>query len=64
MSTGWGITRGAVGAGYGHGDCARIDENEALVGPALGPWIEQHGRDSLFVTSKIWNDAHEPAAVK
>lgn len=45
-------------------DCAKIYDNEALVGEALGPWIEQHSRDSVFVTSKIWNDAHQPAAVK
>lgn len=54
----------ALEAGYRHVDCARVYENEAIVGDALAPWIEQHGRDSVFVTSKIWNDAHQPNAVK
>ena len=45
-------------------DCARVYGNEALVGEALAPWIEQHGRDSVFVTSKIWQDAHQPAAAR
>ena len=39
-------------------------ENEHLVGEALKPWIESHGRDSVFVTTKIWNDAHQPDAVR
>ena len=56
--------RAALEAGYKHVDCARIYGNEALVGEALAPWIEQHGRDSVFVTSKIFNDAHQPAATR
>lgn len=54
----------ALEAGYRHIDCARIYGNERIVGDALAPWIEAHGRDSVFVTSKIWNDAHQPAALK
>ena len=38
--------------------------NEDLVGEALAPWIERHGRNSVFVTSKVWNDAHQPAAAR
>ena len=45
-------------------DCARVYGNEALVGEALAAWIERHGRDAVFVTSKIWNDAHQPAAAR
>ena len=45
-------------------DCARVYGNEDLVGEALAPWIERHGRDSIFVTSKVWNDAHQPAAAR
>ncbi len=56
--------RAALEAGYRHVDCARVYGNEALVGEALSPWIEQHGRDSVFVTSKVWNDAHQPAAAR
>lgn len=41
-------------------DCAPVYGNEALVGKAIKPWLDQHGRDSLFLTSKIWNDAHQP----
>ena len=45
-------------------DCASIYENEGIVGDALEPWIDSHGRDSVFVTSKIWNDSHQPDAVR
>ena len=58
------ICRAALEAGYRHVDCARVYGNEALVGEALAPWIERHGRDAVFVTSKIWNDAHQPAAAR
>ena len=57
-------SRAALEAGYVHVDCARVYGNEALVGEALAPWIEQHGRSSVFVTSKVWNDAHQPAAAR
>ena len=38
--------------------------NEALVGEAIAPWLAEHGRDSLFLCSKIWNDAHRPALAR
>lgn len=38
--------------------------NEALVGRAIAPWLAEHGRESLFLTSKIWQDAHRPALAR
>jgi hypothetical protein len=38
--------------------------NEALVGEAIQPWLKEHGRDSLFLTSKFWNDAHRPQLLR
>ena len=55
---GW--RRAALEAGYRHLDCAPLYGNEALVGEAIAPWISEHGRDSLFLTTKIWNTAHRP----
>jgi Aldo/keto reductase family len=54
------LARRALEAGYRHLDCAPVYDNEALVGEAIKPWIQQHGRNSLFITSKVWNDAHRP----
>lgn len=46
----------ALEAGYRHVDTARIYGNEADVGAA----VRASGlpRDEVFVTSKVWNDAH------
>lgn len=46
----------ALEAGYRHIDTARIYGNEADVGAA----VRASGlpRDAVFVTSKVWNDAH------
>ena len=57
-------TRNALEAGYRHLDCAPVYGNEALVGEAIGPWLKEHGRDSLFLTSKVWNDAHRPQLLR
>ena len=56
----------AIESGYRHIDCARIYENEADVGRALEFCLRNStvGRDDLWVTSKLWNDAHAPADVK
>ncbi len=54
------MRRAALAAGYRHLDCAPVYGNEALVGAAIKPWLAEHGRDSVFLTSKIWNDAHRP----
>ncbi len=55
-----GLCRAALEAGYRHLDCASLYGNEALVGAAIAPWMAEHGRDSLFLTTKIWNTAHRP----
>lgn len=47
----------AIAVGYRHIDCASVYGNEAEVGAA----IDSSGvdRDELWVTSKVWNDAHD-----
>lgn len=50
----------ALAAGYRHFDCAAMYGTQSLVGAAIGPWMKQHGREPLFLTSKIWNNAHRP----
>ena len=52
----------ALGMGYCHLDCAPIYGNEAQVGAGVAAAlhagvIERH---ELFVTSKLWNTAHQP----
>ena len=56
----------ALQAGYRHIDCALIYGNEAEVGRALTESFE-HGvvdREDVWVTSKLWNDAHAPEDVR
>lgn len=57
-----GAVREALRIGYRHIDCAAIYANEAEVGQAL----EACGlaRTELWLTSKLWNDAHSPEAVR
>ena len=56
----------ALEAGYRHLDCAAIYGNEAEVGQALSDSIEAGvvDRDDVWVTSKLWNDAHRPEHVR
>ncbi len=52
--------REALRAGYRHIDCAAIYGNEAEIGNALKD-AERAGeakRSDLWITSKLWNDAH------
>ncbi|KAL4530235.1 hypothetical protein Ndes2526B_g02402 [Nannochloris sp. 'desiccata'] len=58
--------RNALAAGYRHIDCAPIYGNEALVGEGLRDFLaqEEGAREQLWITSKIWNDSHRPAAVR
>lgn len=46
----------ALGTGYRLIDTAALYGNEAGVGAAVRSWTGD--RDDLFVTSKVWNDAH------
>ncbi len=54
----------ALLTGYRLVDCASVYANEHLIGPVLADTMAELGlvRDEVFVISKVWNDAHEPAA--
>ena len=56
----------ALKAGYRHIDCAAIYGNEAEVGDALAEAFDEGvvDRDDVWVTSKLWNDAHAPEHVR
>ncbi len=56
----------ALDTGYRHLDCASIYGNEAEVGQALADVVEAGvvDRDEVWVTSKLWNDAHRPEHVR
>ena len=52
--------RWALKLGYRHIDCASIYGNQAEVGQAIQDAIKEDNikREELFITSKLWNDAH------
>jgi alcohol dehydrogenase (NADP+) len=56
----------ALKTGYRHVDCAFIYGNEDVIGQAFSDAFAQKvvRREELFVTSKLWNDAHEKSAVR
>ncbi|WP_022835373.1 aldo/keto reductase [Salisaeta longa] len=56
----------ALEAGYRHIDCAAIYGNEAEVGAGLQAAIDAGtvARDDVWITSKLWNDAHAPSDVR
>ena len=49
-------------AGYRHIDTAHIYGTE----PAVGKGIKKSGvpRDQIFITTKLWNNAHDPKSVE
>jgi alcohol dehydrogenase (NADP+) len=55
----------ALQLGYRHIDCAAIYGNEAEIGEALAGAIGSGlvRRDDLWITSKLWNNAHAPEDV-
>lgn len=56
----------ALKIGYRHLDCAAIYGNESEVGEGIEECI-QNGiltREELWVTSKLWNDAHQESAAQ
>lgn len=56
--------RKALEVGYRHIDCATVYGNQALVGEGLKDFLAQGRRGELFITGKVWNDAHRPEAVR
>merc|ERR1712065_106810 len=58
----------ALLAGYRHIDCAAVYENEAEVGEAFeevfGDEANGISREDVFVTSKLWSNAHKRDAVR
>lgn len=54
--------REALRLGYRHFDCSPIYGNEPEVGEALAAGMAECGlaREEVWVTSKLWNNAHEP----
>lgn len=59
------IVKQALQSGYRHLDCAYCYGNHAEVGQGLADAIaESNGqlkREDVWITSKLWNDHHEPA---
>lgn len=56
----------ALKAGYRHLDLAKIYENQKEVAEGLHKGIKEFGikREDLFITSKLWNNAHRPEHVE
>lgn len=56
--------KAALEAGYRHIDGAWIYGNEAEVGDALQAASHQFPRESIFITSKLWNTFHAPEDIE
>ena len=56
----------AIRLGYRHIDCAPGYGNEAEIGQALSECFKENivTRDEMWITSKLWNDAHAPEDVE
>jgi diketogulonate reductase-like aldo/keto reductase len=55
---------GAAEVGYRHFDCAAVYGNEAMIGESLRAIIAGGiPREELWVTSKLWNNKHDPSDV-
>jgi alcohol dehydrogenase (NADP+) len=55
------VVRDAIKVGYRHFDCALIYGNEAEIGQAFADAFKANEvtREELFITSKLWNNAHK-----
>lgn len=62
----YGAVKDALTAGYRHIDCAPIYQNEPEIGQAVAEAIAAGvvSRADLWLTSKLWNDAHAPEQVQ
>ncbi len=62
----YGAVKKAISLGYRHIDCAPAYENENEVGEAISSAIKKGiiDRDNLWITSKLWNNAHTPEDVE
>jgi len=62
----YGAVKEAISLGYRHIDCAPAYENESEVGDAVASSIQQEtvNRSNLWLTSKLWNNAHAPENVE
>ncbi|XP_068098621.1 aldo-keto reductase family 1 member A1 [Hyperolius riggenbachi] len=56
----------ALCAGYRHIDCASVYGNETEVGEGIKQSLGDKGlkREDIFVTSKLWNNKHDPEDVE
>ena len=56
----------ALAAGYRHIDCAAVYGNEDVIGRALADAFAAGDarREDVWITSKLWNTEHAPAAVR
>ena len=56
----------ALRIGYRHIDCAAIYGNEAEIGQALAESFQEGvvSREQVWITSKLWNNAHAPEDVQ
>lgn len=56
----------ALAVGYHHIDCAPAYQNEAEVGKAVAETLAEGtvSREELWLTSKLWNNAHAPEQVQ
>ncbi|CAK4021505.1 Aldo-keto reductase family 4 member C10 [Lecanosticta acicola] len=56
----------AIQVGYRHIDCAAAYNNEEEVGKGIADGLLKTGltREDLWITSKLWNDKHDPNKVE
>lgn len=57
--------RWALKLGYKHFDCASIYNNQEEIGQAFADAFKEDNlkREDIFITSKLWNDSHNPQDV-